>query len=117
MHDLISRQAAIDSIEKHIRTGDEPYLLTRTDKILNHAFEIAASCVYNLSAADVVPVRHGQWEQDEIAHGLNVWLCSACGQPTQLLDGDVSAKTPYCPNCGAKMDGGAIGDPMEDDLK
>lgn len=60
----------------------------------------------SMPAADVATVRHGQWEQDEIAHGLNVWLCSACGQPTQLLDGDVSAKTPYCPNCGARMDGG-----------
>lgn len=52
MSDLISRQAAIDSIEEHLRCGDELYLLTDTDKVLNHGFEIAASCVYNLPSAE-----------------------------------------------------------------
>lgn len=51
MDDLISRAAALDRIESHIRTGDELYPLTDADKILNHAFEIAASCVYNLPSA------------------------------------------------------------------
>ena len=51
MNDLISRQAAIERIESHIRVGDELYPLTDTDKILNHAFEIAASCVYNLPSS------------------------------------------------------------------
>lgn len=51
MSDLISRQAAIDSIERHLRFGDELYPLTDTDKVLNHGFEIAASCVYNLPSA------------------------------------------------------------------
>lgn len=46
--DCVARRAAIDRIESHIRTGDELYPLTDADKILNHAFEIAASCVYNL---------------------------------------------------------------------
>ena len=52
MSDLISRQAAIDAIESHIRTAEEPYQLTRADEILNHAFEISASCVYNLPSAE-----------------------------------------------------------------
>lgn len=51
MSDYISRQAAIDAIEKHIRTAEEPYQLTDTDRILNHAFDVAASCVYNLPSA------------------------------------------------------------------
>lgn len=54
--DLISRQAAIDSIESHIRTAEEPYVLTRSDEVMNHAFEIAASCVYNLPSSDAVEV-------------------------------------------------------------
>lgn len=49
--DLISRDAAIDRIESHLRFGDELYPLTETDKILNYAFEVAASCVYNLPSA------------------------------------------------------------------
>lgn len=60
MTDLIDRQAAIDSIEKHLRFGDELYPLTDTDKVLNHGFEIAASCVYNLPSAQ--PERKkGKW--------------------------------------------------------
>ena len=51
MDDLISRKEAIEKIESHTRVGDELYPLTDTDKILNHAFEIAASCVYNLPSA------------------------------------------------------------------
>ena len=52
--------------------------------------------------ADVAPVRHGRWE---------------CGKPFPVcgrdrfegLDADIWAdwEPPYCPNCGAKMDGGA----------
>ena len=57
MSDLIDRKSAIDSIEKHLRFGDELYPLTETDKILNHAFEIAASCVYNLPSAQPEIVR------------------------------------------------------------
>lgn len=61
MKDLIERQAAIEAIEKHIRTAEEPYQLTDADKVMNHAFEIAASCVYNLSAteADVPDINDG----------------------------------------------------------
>lgn len=49
--DLIDRRAAIDAIESHIRTAEEPYQLTQTDKVLNYALEISASCVYNLPSA------------------------------------------------------------------
>ena len=57
--DLISRKAAIEKIESHTRVGDELYPLTDTDKILNHAFEIAASCVYNLPSAQPKSYREG----------------------------------------------------------
>lgn len=93
LHDIPSPTVP-EYIEHHDAIQQIMLVIDKERKLLNDA------------AADVAPVRHGQWEQDEIAHGLNVWLCSACGQPTQLLDGDVSAKTPYCPNCGARMDGG-----------
>lgn len=53
MSDLISRAAAIDAIESHIRLGDELYPLTRTDEILNYAFEVAASCIYNAPSVEV----------------------------------------------------------------
>ena len=57
MDEMISRSAAIEAIEKHIRTAEEPYQLTYADKVMNHAFEIAASCVYNLSATEPKIIR------------------------------------------------------------
>lgn len=54
-----------------------------------------------LPAADVVPVVHGWWNADE--------TCSLCGEKsTEGLDATKwNYWLPnYCPNCGAKMDGG-----------
>lgn len=44
------------------------------------------------------PVRHGRWLVDSRT-GMS--FCSEC------TDYAVEADTNYCPNCGAKMDGGA----------
>ena len=54
--------------------------------------------IYEMPAADVAPVRHGQWI-DSLARITP--YCSACGHSHRCL-----IRTPnYCPNCGAKMDG------------
>ena len=54
-----------------------------------------------LSAADVAPVVHGQWMNPKGGF-WGVSQCSACGEwhPT------TGNGPKYCPNCGAKMDGG-----------
>lgn len=57
---------------------------------------------------DVAPIRHGSWK--EVFYGeaggytfFNV-ICSCCGY-------DMGDKmTPFCPNCGTKMDGELIKD-------
>ena len=52
-------------------------------------------------AADVAPVRHGKWECQK--------SCPVCGEDRfKGLDADIWSdwEPPYCPNCGAKMDGG-----------
>lgn len=65
--------------------------------------------IYTAPAADVVEVVHGHWYVSEYEY-LN---CSACGGA--MYTGCNSTKEaellkhhwkPYCPNCGAKMDGG-----------
>ena len=49
------------------------------------------------------PVRHGRWvEQEKYTFGT-MYDCSICGD--RILDNGHSWN--YCPNCGAKMDGGA----------
>ena len=52
-------------------------------------------------AADVATVRHGKWKCNK--------PCPVCGEDRfKGLDADIWAdwEPPYCPNCGAKMDGG-----------
>lgn len=54
-------------------------------------------------AADVAPVVHGKWGDNGIAGSMLV-KCSVCGF-------DCGANSfSYCPNCGAKMDGGNKGE-------
>ena len=56
-----------------------------------------------LTSADAVEVKHGKW----INGRYNDWkdnvyeeMCSVCGRYSQEYGRG------YCPNCGAKMDGG-----------
>lgn len=60
---------------------------------------------------EYAPVVHGQWdgEGDGLADGeivLDVWYCSECGHCIDDGTDDPCVLPNYCPNCGAKMDGG-----------
>ena len=59
---------------------------------------------------DAVEVVHGRWLNAQVETGdpfgyytneIDVFTCSVCG-----VHFDVSECRNYCPNCGAKMDGG-----------
>ena len=67
------------------------------------------------------PVRHGKWvwNNDAIDYGIGAWVCSECGGRNENIHaakpGTVGglgtnpyiwAGSQFCPNCGAKMDGG-----------
>ena len=54
----------------------------------------------SIPAADVAPVRHGRWYWAKDGH----CKCSVCEQYATVKR--LVVKTNYCPNCGAKMDGG-----------
>ena len=54
---------------------------------------------------DVTPVRHGRWVS--VPHKL-ARVCSVCNRDEPYKFADIDADVyDYCPNCGAKMDGGA----------
>lgn len=62
------------------------------------------SCpIWKALAADVVPVKHGQWI-DNGANGYKwAFVCSLCG----YVDGHpFDNRHNFCPNCGARMNGG-----------
>ena len=67
------------------------------------------------------PVRHGKWvwNNDAIDYGIGAWVCSEClgrnenihtGKPGTIegfgTNPYIWAGSQFCPNCGAKMDGG-----------
>lgn len=52
-------------------------------------------------AADVAPAVHGMWEYIGTDKKGHVYRCSHCAGRIGL-----DYETAYCPNCGAKMDGG-----------
>lgn len=47
------------------------------------------------------PIRHGKWENDGVFE-----ICSVCKFPTIQPHINMQPQHKYCPNCGAKMDGG-----------
>ncbi len=81
------------------------------DKDKNRRTWAKAICVlHDIPAADVAPVVHGYWIEDEGAYpgaGLRNNLCSVCGKMvgTWKEGLEPGRKWPYCPNCGARMDG------------
>lgn len=70
------------------------------------ALKEAYDMVDEAPTIDAEPVRHGRWE-----YQYNDSICSACGyvnrcEPITRYRND----SPYCPKCGAKMDGGKDND-------
>ena len=65
---------------------------------------VAINCVLNdVPAADVAPVKRGRWEYRPAYKGaeFGFYVCSSCGSPFWWNT------SKYCPDCGAKMNGGA----------
>lgn len=56
--------------------------------------------INSIPAADVAPVVHGVWVCVNKIDPISGYRCSKCRRRVGF---DL---TPYCPNCGAKMDGG-----------
>lgn len=80
--------------------------------------------VQNLPAADVAPVVHGRWVAQCVVETDGGWtledapyneyqhsnpICSICRKTALLDGGEDYVASPYCPNCGARMDGGSDG--------
>ena len=65
-----------------------------------YSFEYAKleDALNKIPAADVAPVRHGRWVDTDSEFAQ----CSLCKYPVYVGWN----QTNYCPNCGAKMDGG-----------
>ena len=77
------------------------YLKTMTDKeliicMMEESIDALKTNIEQIPAADVVEVVHGEWKDLSSAG----WQCSECNYKVERWN-----NTPYCPNCGTKMDG------------
>ena len=67
--------------------------------------EFALNMVEDVPTLDYAPVRHGEW----IKIPGSDKTCSKCGEEYPTIDHRGFLLTDnFCPNCGAKMDGGKI---------
>ena len=93
MDEYIKREYAVDAVL-------DVYYDTPDIDLSGEKFEAA---ILKIPAADVAPVRHGRWvEKEKYTFGI-MYDCSLC--ENRILDNGHPWN--YCPNCGAKMDGGA----------
>lgn len=99
MAEYISREAAIAYIREQSEECQKAFEeLGGESGIYADAYNDLAEDFYSIPAADVAPVVHGQWIED----GSGIIICPKCNRGYNL----VPQFTHYCPNCGAKMDGG-----------
>ena len=96
-NDLINR----DALESEfIRIG---LIVTNNDSAA-----MAAYIVNKFPAANYETVVHGRWIPESNHYDDDTWICSACKEVWSFGEWhpkDIGMN--YCPNCGARMDGGA----------
>lgn len=98
MKEYIEREAVKDEILSWAVFINHPKFLSKEDTL---------HCIDSLPAADVAPVRHGQWiEYDGDDAGFH--FCSECkGQAFNYEENGevIEVLSRWCPHCGALMDG------------
>lgn len=67
------------------------------------AYDIRAN-IQGLPTADVVEVKHGEWESKGTHGDFEEKRCSICNGLLLVKWYDRTMNYNYCPNCGAKMD-------------
>ena len=108
--------------DAYIRRDDAIELLQNAQ--FEYTAEEAVEFVSRIPAADVAPVKHGRWLSKEYMYGdpsvgvEDMWIdrlaeqsdyyayCSICGKDAEYNAEGRLILSDYCPNCGAKMDGG-----------
>ena len=90
MAEYIKREAVLRAVQRQRSPCRSP--------AQNWMLDCLKADVICISAADVAPVVHGRW----VFGGDGCVICSKCNEE-ESNDNHRN----FCPNCGAKMDGGA----------
>lgn len=112
MDEYIKRKDAVDWFMSFIHLGEDNLPVETVVSDLKYAIPATDT--------DVEPVRHSEWVAQCLLPG-DGWvfedmpynphqhsnpICKRCRKGALLDGGEEYVTSPYCPNCGAKMDGG-----------
>lgn len=106
MAEYIDKDKFCHYLFKHIATFAENMIQMPVASTL----QSVVNEIQEFQSEDVQPVKHGRWIQDEHIYS-GCWtynyVCSACGEigGSWLRNIRRDQMFPYCPFCGAKMDG------------
>ena len=68
---------------------------------------VAKRIADKISTADVTEIKHGHWiDKNTGAYFRTQSWCSVCGKHSGIGGIKSNRHKAYCPNCGARMDGG-----------
>ena len=102
MTEYIERDAISEEIRKYYYKNPPNFSYGEG---FDRGLDRAQRAILDAPAADVAPVRHGRWIDaypDIEPNPMFMYgICSECG-----FEQGISKYLNYCPNCGAKMDGG-----------
>lgn len=94
MDEYIKREAALALVKPDAPEDEKAVVTIATAK------KLVRSILNRTPFADVAPVVHGRWVCGDYYDVGDV--CSECDYDSQMI----CPSYRYCPNCGAKMDGG-----------
>ena len=115
MAEYIEREAISEEIRKYYYKNPPNFSYGEG---FDRGLDRAQRAILNAPAADVATVRHGRWifgkdlpySWGQIPKNKYHLYCSECLEQAfnrlEDNDPDFDVDTSYCPNCGAKMDGG-----------
>ena len=115
MTEYIEREAISEEIRKYYYKNPPNFSYGEG---FDRGLDRAQRAILDAPAADVAPVRHGRWifgkdlpySWGQIPKNKYHLYCSECLEQafnrSEDNDPDFDVDTSYCPNCGAKMDGG-----------
>ena len=98
MAEYIEREAISEEIRKDYYKTPRNFAYGEG---FDRGLDRAQRAILDAPAADVAPVRHGKWEIVVGSNGKEYMVCTCC-----RVSQDLTGVFTYCPNCGAKMDGG-----------
>ena len=111
MSNYIKREDALS----RLRQIEQEYRSRYNGAVAAAVAEYCHDALIDIPTADVVEKKQSRWVWDGngMDIGCGAWVCLACGsKPETWWETDCRyapkryAASRYCPNCGAKMDGG-----------